>query len=207
MSVSSETRVYKTVCMLCFMVCGINAYVRDGKLIRVEGMKEHPLNQGVICPRGEYLADYVYSPERLKYPLKKENGDWKRISWDEALDTIADKLQKIKSEFGARALALSVGSIGAENIEISGFAQRFRGAYGTPNFFSIEAHCFRSRIMARLLTFGTYPLEDPENSDCIVLWGHNPDASEPPLATKIYKALDRGAEADCYRSQKDSYGS
>ncbi|MGI6308529.1 MAG: molybdopterin-containing oxidoreductase family protein [Dethiobacteria bacterium] len=192
MSVSSETRVYKTVCMLCFMVCGINAYVRDGKLIRVEGMKEHPLNQGVICPRGEYLADYVYSPERLKYPLKKENGDWKRISWDEALDTIADKLQKIKSEFGARALALSVGSIGAENIEISGFAQRFRGAYGTPNFFSIEAHCFRSRIMARLLTFGTYPLEDPENSDCIVLWGHNPDASEPPLAAKIYKALDRG---------------
>jgi anaerobic selenocysteine-containing dehydrogenase len=192
MSVSSETRVYKTVCMLCFMVCGINAYVRDGKLIRVEGMKEHPLNQGVICPRGEYLADYVYSPERLKYPLKKENGDWKRISWDEALDTIADKLQKIKSEFGARALALSVGSIGAENIEISGFAQRFRGAYGTPNFFSIEAHCFRSRIMARLLTFGTYPLEDPENSDCIVLWGHNPDASESPLAAKIYKALDRG---------------
>ncbi len=46
--------------------------------------------------------------------------------------------------------------------------------------------------MARLLTFGTYPLEDPDNSDCIILWGHNPDASEPPLAARINKALDRG---------------
>jgi anaerobic selenocysteine-containing dehydrogenase len=46
--------------------------------------------------------------------------------------------------------------------------------------------------MARLLTFGTYPLEDPDNSECIILWGHNPDASEPPLAARIYKALDRG---------------
>ncbi len=189
---SSETKSFKTVCMLCFMVCGINAYVKDGKLIKVEGMTEHPLNRGVLCPRGEYLSDYVYSPDRLKYPMKKRDGGWSRISWDEALDTIANKLQRIKSEYGAHALALSVGSTGAENIEISAFAQRFRGAYGTPNYFSVEAHCFRSRIMARLLTFGTYPLEDPENSECIILWGHNPDASEPPLASKIYQALDRG---------------
>jgi len=189
---SGETKVYKTVCMACFQVCGIDAYVRDGRLVKVEGMKEHPCTCGVICPRGENLPNYVYAPDRLKYPMKKEGGDWKRVSWDEALDTIANKLQQIKDEYGARSVALSVGSIGAENILISAFAQRFRGAFGTPNFFSIEAHCFRSRIMARLFTFGTYPLEDPDNADCIVLWGHNPDASEPPLAYRIYKALDRG---------------
>lgn len=190
---SSETKVYKTTCMLCFQTCGINAYVKDGKLIQVEGMTEHPFSRGVLCPRGLHLPDYVYSPDRLKYPMKKrkDNG-WSRISWDEALDTIANKLQQIKSKYGAHAIAFSVGSIGAENIEISAFAQRFRGAFGTPNFFSIEAHCFRSRIMARLLTFGTYPLEDPDNSECIILWGHNPDASEPPLASRIYQALDRG---------------
>jgi anaerobic selenocysteine-containing dehydrogenase len=124
--------------------------------------------------------------------MKKRNGEWSRISWNEALDTISGKLQEIKSEYGAHALVVSVGSIGAENIEISAFAQRFRGAYGTPNYYSIEAHCFRTRIMARLLTFGTYPLEDPDNSDCIILWGHNPEASEPPLAARISQALDRG---------------
>ena len=191
-TVSTKTEFYKTVCMLCFQVCGIEATVQEGKLIKVEGMKEHPFSRGVICPRGSCLPDYVYSSDRLKYPLKKKGEGWSRISWDEALDIIASRLQQIKKEYGPHSVAFSVGSIGAENIEISAFAQRFRGAFGTPNFFSIEAHCFRSRIMARLLTFGTYPLEDPDNSECIILWGHNPEASEPPLASRIYEALDRG---------------
>jgi anaerobic selenocysteine-containing dehydrogenase len=187
-----KTKVLKSVCMLCFQVCGLNAYVKDGKLIKVEGMMEHPFSRGVLCPRGYHLPDYVYSPDRLRHPMKKRDSGWSRVSWDEAIDTIVNKLQQIKNEYGAHSVALSVGSIGAENIEISAFAQRFRAAFGTPNYFSIEAHCFRSRIMARLFTFGTYPLEDPDNSDCIVLWGHNPDASEPPLASRIYQALDRG---------------
>lgn len=182
----------KTVCMLCFQVCGINACVKNGKLTKVEPMPEHPFSRGVLCPRGECLASYVYSPDRILYPMMKKNGKFTRISWDEALDAIANKLQQIKKKDGAHSVGFSVGSIGAENIVISAFAQRFRGAFGSPNYFSIEAHCFRTRIMARLLTFGTYPLEDPDNSECIILWGHNPDASEPPLAARIYKALDRG---------------
>jgi anaerobic selenocysteine-containing dehydrogenase len=187
-----SSQLFKTVCMLCFQVCGIDAYVQDGKLVRVEGMREHPCTRGIICLRGRHLTDYVYSPDRLTYPIQKTKGGWKRIDWDQALDTIAAGLQKIKSKYGPEAVAFTVGSIGAENIEISAFAQRFRAAFGTPNFFSIEAHCFRSRIMARMLTFGTYPLEDPDRSECIILWGHNPDTSEPPLAGRIYKALERG---------------
>ena len=187
-----DVKVYKTVCMLCFQVCGINAYVKDGELVKVEGMKEHPFSRGVICPRGQRLASVVYSPDRLRYPMEKQDGQWARISWDQALDRIAKKLDAIKREFGARAVAVSVGSIGAENIAISAFAQRWRAAFGTPNYFSIEAHCFRTRIMARLLTFGTYPLEDPDRADCVILWGHNPDASEPPLAARLYKAVEKG---------------
>jgi len=187
-----DTKVIKSACILCFLACGINAYVKDGRLVKVEGMTEDPLNQGWICTRAEHLPDYVYSPDRLRYPMKKENGGWKRISWDEALDTIAKKLQKIKDEYGARALAVITGSLGAEDIELSGFAQRFRGAYGTPNFLSVESICFRSRIMARLLTFGTYPLEDPEKSQCIILWGHNPDNSEGTIAKRVYEGLERG---------------
>jgi len=187
-----DVKVYKTVCMLCFQVCGINAYVKDGALVKVEGMKEHPFSRGVICPRAQRLASFVYSQDRLRYPMEKQEGLWARISWDQALDRIATKLEKIKRDFGARAVAVSVGSIGAENIAISAFAQRWRAAFGTPNYFSIEAHCFRARIMARLLTFGTYPLEDPDHSDCIVLWGHNPEASEPPLAARLYKAVEKG---------------
>lgn len=178
--------------MLCFQACGINTCVQNEKLTKVEPMPEHPFSRGVLCPRGECLAGYVYSPDRILYPMMKKNGKFIRVSWDQALDAVAKELQQIKNEDGAHSVAFSVGSIGAENIVISAFAQRFRGAFGSPNYFSIEAHCFRTRIMARLLTFGTYPLEDPDNSECIILWGHNPDASEPPLAARVHKALDRG---------------
>lgn len=187
------TEVHKTVCMLCFQVCGINAHVRDGKLINVEGMEEHPFSRGILCKRGYNLPYYIYAPDRLKYPLKRNTeGSFNRITWDEALDTIAEKLTRIKEKFGAHAVGISVGSKGAEDFQVSAFAQRWRGAFGTPNMFSIEAHCFRSRIMARILTFGAYPLSDPDNAECIILWGHNPDASEPPLAARIKKLLDEG---------------
>lgn len=190
---TTETKVYKTVCMLCFQVCGINAHVQDGRLVRVEGMKEHPFSRGVVCHRGYHLPDYVYAPDRLHYPLKRNSqGGFDRVSWDEALEEIAATLQRIKDTHGARAVALSVGSKGAEDFQVSAFAQRWRGAFGTPNYFSIEAHCFRSRIMARQMTCGMYPLSDPDNAECIILWGHNPDASEPPLAERIKKLLDEG---------------
>jgi len=185
--------VVKTVCMQCFQVCGIKAHIKEGRLDRVEGWPEHPFSQGVICPRGQHLPDYVYSPKRVLHPLMKKNGKFVQVGWDDALDLIAQKLERCRAEDGARSVAFSVGSIGAENIAISAFAQRFRGAFGSPNYFSIEAHCFRARIMARLFTFGTYPLEDPDHSDCIVLWGHNPETSEPPLAARIHNRLDSRA--------------
>jgi len=184
----------KTDCILCVWGCGINAYIERGKLVKVEGMTEHPLNQGLLCPRGKALVDYVYSPDRLEHPLKRENGGWKRISWDEALDIIAEKLQQIKDNYGAHALAIFCGSIGVENNELAAFARRFRGAYGTPNFLSVESNCYRSRILAHQLTFGTFLLEEPEKARCIILWGHDPDNSKLPLASKLYQALDRGLE-------------
>ena len=187
------TEIIKSVCMLCYMVCGINAHVKNGKLIKVEGMKEHVATKGTVCPRGYNLPNYVYAPDRIKYPMMRDkNGTLQRTTWDKALDTIAAKCQAIKDIHGARSVALSVGSIGAENILISAFAQRWRGAFGTPNFFSIEGHCFRARIMARLFTFGAYPLSDLDNAECVVLWGHNPDGSEPPVAERLHKLVDEG---------------
>jgi anaerobic selenocysteine-containing dehydrogenase len=188
-----DVEIIKSVCMLCFMVCGIDAHIKDGKLTKVEGMKEHVATKGVLCPRGYHLPDYVYSPDRIKYPMmRNKHGDMEQVSWDEALNAISAELNKIKDEYGARSVTVSVGSIGAENILISAFAQRWRAAFGTPNFFSIEAHCFRVRIMARLLTFGTYPLSDLDEAECVVLWGHNPDASEPPVAARLHKLVDKG---------------
>ncbi len=62
---SKDERIIKTDCIACVHGCGINAYVENGKLVKVEGMAEHPLNEGVICPRAEHLPEYVYSPDRM----------------------------------------------------------------------------------------------------------------------------------------------
>ncbi len=167
-------------------------YVEDGKLVGVEGMVEHPASEGYICPRGKALVEYVYSPDRVLHPMKKTNGKWQRITWDKALNTIASELHKMKEEYGARSLAVYSGSIGTENIELAAFAQRFRGAYGTPNLLSVEGNCFRSRIMARQMTFGNLYTEEPWKSRCAVIWGQNMDNSAGPKAAKIYKAMDAG---------------
>jgi anaerobic selenocysteine-containing dehydrogenase len=185
-------QVIKSDCIVCINSCGINAYVEDGKLVKVEGMKEHPVSEGVICPRGEALPEWVYSEKRLQYPMKKVDGKWERISWDDALDTIASNFKEIKEKYGAKGLAVYTGSLGTENIELAAFAQRFRGVYGTPNLLSVEGNCFRSRIMARQMTFGGYPIEEPWKSKCVIIFGQNMDNSRMTMARKIYKALDDG---------------
>lgn len=172
-------------CMLCVWDCGIKCHLEDGRLVKVEGLAEHPVTKGFICPRGEALPDYVYSATRLTSPLLREKGRFQKVSWDTALDYCAEKLTDIKNKYGAKGLCMFSGSIGVENIEVAQFARRFKGLYGTPNLFSVENLCYRARILARMITFGRYPLDDPGDSKTIILWGHNPDGSRGMLGDQI----------------------
>ncbi len=186
--------VIKTDCGLCINCCGVNAYVENGKLVKVEGTKENPISKGRLCPKGERLTDLLYSPGRLKYPMKKVNGRFQRISWDDALTEIAAKLQALKDKYGAHTLATWTGSVGVEHFEMAAFNQRFKGAFGTPNFFNPEGICFRTRILARQITFGRYPVEEPVNANCILLWGRNPDESYPPVGRIVRERVEAGAK-------------
>ncbi|MCL2337355.1 MAG: molybdopterin-dependent oxidoreductase [Firmicutes bacterium] len=176
-------------CMLCVWDCGIKAHLDNGRLVKVEGLPEHPITKGYICPRGEALPDYVYSPSRLTTPMLRENGRFQKVSWDTALDYCAEKLNGIKEKYGPKALAVFCGSVGVENIEVATFARRFKGAYGTPNLLSVENICYRARILARQVTFGRYPIDDPADSRCLILWGHNPDSSKGMLSEQIRAKL------------------
>ena len=188
--------VIKTDCALCVNCCGLDAYVEDGRLVKIEGSENHPVNLGYVCPKGKQLIEYVYSEDRLKYPMRRDRatGKWHRLSWDEALDGIAAQLAEIKEKDGAHAVAVYTGSVGVEHLEISFFAQRFRGAFGTPNFITVDSGCWRARILARILTFGTFPTEDLEGTKCVILWGHNPDESRFPVARQVRKAMAEGGK-------------
>ena len=182
-----------TDCTLCYHSCGIKVAVEDGKAVEVKGLASHPINKGELCPKGENLLASIYHPQRIKYPMKKVNGKFERISWETALDEISRKLSDLKKEFGPQMMGMFSGSIGVENMEIAGLTQRFKTAFGSPNFFSVESVCYRMRIRTRQITFGKYPTEELD-SNLYILWGHNPDASDLPLKMAIEKNIKKGAK-------------
>jgi anaerobic selenocysteine-containing dehydrogenase len=188
----SGARWVATDCTICYHSCGMNVLVEDGRIVKVEGLKDHPLNKGQLCPKGERAMEWVYHPDRLKHPMKRVGERWERIPWDRVLDEIADKLRRLKEEFGPETLSIFSGSIGVENFEMMELAQRFKGAFGSPNFISVEGICYRMRIRARQITFGKYPVEEMETK-LYVLWGHNPEQSDFPLHLAIQENLAKGS--------------
>ena len=182
-----------TDCTLCYHSCGTKVTVENGVAVKVEGLKAHPLNKGVLCPKGRVALQNVYDPARLKHPLKRTAGGWEKISWDQALTEISEKLLSLKEKYGPSALGVFSGSIGVENLEMAGLTQLFKAAFGSPNFFSVESICYRMRIRTRQLTFGKYPTEEL-NSNLYVLWGHNPDASDFPLRMAMNESFKKGAK-------------
>jgi len=182
-----------TDCTLCYHSCGTRVTVENGNAVKIRGLASHPLNKGRLCPKGANALDVVYSPERLRKPLKRRNGDFEEISWDQALDEIAEKLTRLKEAFGPQVFGLFCGSIGVENLEMSTLVHLLRSGYGSPNFFSVESICYRMRIRTRQMTFGRYPTEEPD-SNLYLLWGHNPDQSDFPLKFFMKNNVKKGAK-------------
>ncbi len=189
----ANTREVLTDCTLCYHSCGTRVTVQDGRAVKAEGLEGHPINKGQLCPKGEAMLDAVYNPDRIKSPMKRVGDHFEEISWDQALDEIAAKLNQLKADFGPEMLGVFSGSIGVENLEMAGLTQRFKAAFGSPNFFSVESVCYRMRIRSRQITFGKYPTEELD-SNLYILWGHNPDESDFPLKLALEENLAKGAK-------------
>jgi len=194
-AVSERTTILKSVCRSCHGGCGVLLHVRDGRLVKVEGDRESPLNHGRLCPIGTVTLDLVYHPDRLKHPLRRIGprgaGRWERMSWDQALDEIAQRLLAIREEFGPEAIALGTGT-GRHHIR---WVSRFGHALGTPNWCEPGfAQCFHPRVNTSILTFGDLPVCDYTGDvppKCILFWGHNPLISGPDGETRfnVHEAL------------------
>lgn len=186
---SPPTVVLKSVCRSCHGGCGVLMHVQNGVLVKVQGDPESPLNHGRLCPIGTVTTDLVYHPDRLKYPMRRlgerGSGRWQRISWDEALDEISEKLLKIRAESGPEAIALGTGT-GRHHIR---WVSRFGHALGTPNWCEPGfAQCFHPRVNTTILTFGDLPVCDYTGNvppKCIMFWGHNPLNSGPDGETRF----------------------
>ena len=93
-----------SICPYCGVGCGLFIAVEDGVISGLEYMREHPTSEGALCPKGNASLDIVYHPDRLKYPLKRANGGFERITWNEALSLIASNLVRIRKDHGDASL-------------------------------------------------------------------------------------------------------
>lgn len=165
-----------TYCDICFWKCGAIATISDGKLWKIEGNPEDPLSRGRLCPRGTGGVGAHYDPDRLRSPLirRKERGkeEWVEVTWDEALEYIALRMETIKQSHGPESVALFSHGIGGN------FFKHTLKAFGTPNISAPSfAQCRGPRDVGFRLTFGE-DVSSPERTDianaqCLVLIGNH----------------------------------
>ncbi|MEI7485473.1 MAG: molybdopterin-dependent oxidoreductase, partial [Ignavibacteriota bacterium] len=171
---SKGVKKIPTYCDICFWKCGAIAYVRDGKLWKIEGNPDDPLSKGRLCPRGTGGIGAHYDKDRLTSPLIRKNNrgeeEWVAVTWDEALTYIADKMQKIKTSYGPESMAFFSHGIGGN------FLKHMIKAYGSANIAAPSfAQCRGPRDVGFRMTFGedigSPERTDIENAKCLVLIG------------------------------------
>ena len=125
------TRRVRTICSICSAGCGIEAETKDGVWVRQEMAIHHPISQGSHCCKGIDQIDLTKSKQRVKYPMKKVNGKWERINWEQAVDEIGDKLLELRKKHGPDCVEF-LGSAKFCN-EQSYYFRKFAAFWGTNN--------------------------------------------------------------------------
>src|SRR5262245_9236834 len=191
--VADEVR--KTTCYMCACRCGINVHLKDGKIRYIEGNRDHPVNRGVLCAKGSAGIMQHYAPARLRAPLLRTgprgSGQFKEISWDEALTLAADWLGHVRQS-DPKKLAFFTGRDQSQSL--TGFwAQQ----YGTPNYAAHGGFCSVNMAAAGIMTIGgafwEFGAPDWERTKLFVMFGVAEDHDSNPLKIGISKLKKSGA--------------
>lgn len=190
-----EQKIIKTTCTRdCPNTCGLLAIVENDRVVKLIGNKEHPINEGRSCVKCSHYLERVYNKERVLYPLKKVNGEFQRISWEEAMDEISDKMKKICKENTPEAI-----------LYYQGFGARTALKLVNRRFFNLLGNttvtkgtiCGGTGQGSQDLDFGNRISHDPRdymNSNSMILWGRNPVATGINLMPRITDIKRRGGK-------------
>jgi len=201
-----EVKKIRTACRSCHGGCGVIAHVKNGKVVKVEGDPDSPISHGTLCSKGLAITQLAYHPDRILYPMKragaKGEGKWKRITWDEALDTISERFKRVIEEFGPESIVVGQGT----GRDYESHLYRFANLLGTPNVLTAGHMCYVSRVGSTLITCGTLPIADYEGgpTKCIVIWACNPLWTNPDeyKGENFWRAYKKGAKLICIDPRK-----
>ncbi len=192
--VSDEIK--KTTCYMCACRCGIDVHIKDGKVAYIEGNKDHPVNQGVLCAKGSAGIMQVNAPSRLDSPMKRVgprgSGEFKKISWDEALNLAVEWLKPLRKK-APEKLAFFTGRDQSQS-----FTSYFAQMFGTPNYAAHGGFCSVNMATAGIYTMGgsfwEFGQPDWDYTKLFILFGVAEDHDSNPIKMGIGKIKDRGAK-------------
>ena len=190
-----KTEYRRSVCTHCSVGCGVIAEVQNGVWTGQEPDFESPLNLGSHCPKGASVRHYGMGDRRLKYPLKLVAGRWSRISWDQAIDEIGDRLLKIRAESGPDSLFFC-GSSKASN-EHSYLQRKFAAFWGSNNCDHQARICHSTTVAGVANTWGygamTNSYNDMHNCKAMLFVGSNAAEAHPVAMQHILRGKENGA--------------
>jgi thiosulfate reductase/polysulfide reductase chain A len=184
-----------SLCEMCVWRCGLLAKVKDGRIVKLDGNPDHPHSKGKLCPRGQAGIMTTYDPDRVLTPLVRDGargeGKFRKASWDEALDIVAENMLKIKETHGPEAMVFS----STHNLSQTQFENLLYG-FGSPNYGTQRSLCFNAMVTAFQLTYGVEePSRDYSKVQYILLTGRNlAEAISNSETGELIEAIDRGAK-------------
>lgn len=171
-----KAKAVPTICFGCTTHCGVLGWVQDGRVRRIEGNPLDPNSRGRICGKANGMIHYTYYPERILYPMRRTgprgSGQWKRISWEEALDEIAERMGALRENGTPERFVFHYG-----RDKTKGYTGRFTDAFGTPNRLNRRSICSSNRRAPLMSYYGRdfeWETQDFENTRFILNFGGNP---------------------------------
>ena len=187
--------VVPSMCEMCVWRCGLHAKISNGRIMKLDGNPASSHSMGKLCARGQSGFMNTYDPDRVLYPLiavgGRGSGRFRKASWDEALDYVADKMTAIKDSYGPQAMVFS----STHNLSQVQFENLLNG-YGSPNYGTQRSLCFNAMVTAFLLTYGVEePARNYKFAEYIILTGRNlMEAISTSETFQLTEAISRGAK-------------
>jgi len=188
-----EVKTVRTICTHCSVGCGIYAEVQNGVWVGQEPAFDHPFNLGGHCAKGAAVREHGHGERRLKHPMKLVGGKWKRISWDEAINEVGDRMLQIREQSGPDSVYW-LGSAKFSNEQAYLF-RKFASMWGTNNVDHQARICHSTTVAGVANTWGygamTNSYNDIHKSKAILIIGGNPTEAHPVSLQHVFRATER----------------
>jgi formate dehydrogenase len=191
-----------TYCRVCEPLCGMVATVEDGCLTKLRPDGDHPLSKGFACPKGIAMTEIQNDPDRVLHPLRRgADGEFHRVTWEQALGEIGDRLRRIRSEHGGDSVGWYMGNPGAFSYSHPLWSKGFTDALGSPHYYTASSQDVSNRFAASQMLYGSpfqVPIPDLARTDLLLVVGANPLVSHgsvmsaPRVKDQLHAIAERG---------------